>query len=545
MLFKLIKSHQETSDLLNHMKKILFLTFVVFNLNAQNLKSKFNWHNLDLSEDGIRGMSTEKAYAELLKNRTSKTVIVGVIDSGIDIKHEDLKDNIWVNTKEIANNGIDDDNNGFIDDVNGWDFIGGADGKDINHEQLESVRLYRALFEKYGDNPSKRDKKKNKADLALMKSLKEEIESKKSEATQYLPMYKGMLDKISKAEDILIQSIGKSPISKEDVQKIDDQNVDRSVRAAKQVWLNLNAMGATKADILDGVTHFEEELNYNLNNDFDARKVIGDDLKSLGYGKYGNNEVTGPDAMHGTHVAGIIGASRNNSLGVKGVADNVKIMTIRCVPNGDERDKDVANAIKYAVDNGAEIINMSFGKPYSPEKNWVDEAVKYAESKGVLLVSAAGNENEDIDQHVHYPTRILKSGTEVKNWITVGASNFEDGENLPAEFSNYGKKGVDVFAPGVAIYSTVPGSKYEEKQGTSMASPAVAGAAALLKSYFPNLTAQQLKNIILESTVKLTGQEVNVPGEKIKKDFSELSVTAGIVNTYNAVKMAIQISEKQ
>lgn len=527
------------------MKKILFLSFVIFNLNAQNLKTKFNWHNLDITEDGIRGMSTEKAYAELLKNRTSKTVIVGVIDSGIDIKHEDLKDNIWVNTKEIANNGIDDDNNGFIDDVNGWDFIGGADGKDINHEQLESVRLYKALFEKYGENPSKRDKKKNKADLALMKSLKEEIENKKSEATQYLPMYKGMLDKISKAEDILSQTIGKSPISKEDVQNIDDQSVDRSVRAAKQVWLNLNAMGATKADILDGVTHFEEELNYNLNNDFDARKVIGDDLKSLGYGKYGNNEVTGPDAMHGTHVAGIIGASRNNSLGVKGVADNVKIMTIRCVPNGDERDKDVANAIKYAVDNGAEIINMSFGKPYSPEKNWVDEAVKYAESKGVLLVSAAGNENEDIDQHVHYPTRILKSGSEVSNWITVGASNFEDGESLPADFSNYGKKGVDVFAPGVAIYSTVPGSKYEEKQGTSMASPAVAGVAALLKSYFPNLTAKQLKNIILESTVKLSGQEVNVPGEKIKKDFAELSVTAGIVNTYNAVKMAIQISEKQ
>jgi subtilisin family serine protease len=545
LLFNLKKSHQGTSDLFNLMKKILFLSFVIFNLNAQNLKTKFNWHNLDITEDGIRGMSTEKAYIELLKNRTSKTVIVGVIDSGIDIKHEDLKDNIWVNTKEIANNGIDDDNNGFIDDLNGWDFIGGADGKDINHEQLESVRLYKSLFEKYGDNPSKRDKKKNKADLALMKSLKEEIENKKSEATQYLPMYKGMLDKISKAEDILIQIIGKSPISKEDVQKIDDQNVDRSVRAAKQVWLNLHAMGATKADILDGVTHFEEELNYNLNNDFDARKVIGDDLRTLGYAKYGNNEVTGPDAMHGTHVAGIIGANRYNSLGVKGVADNVKIMTIRCVPNGDERDKDVANAIKYAVDNGAEIINMSFGKPYSPEKNWVDEAVKYAESKGVLLVSAAGNENEDIDQHVHYPTRILKSGTEVKNWITVGASNFEDGESLPADFSNYGKKGVDVFAPGVAIYSTVPGSKYEEKQGTSMASPAVAGVAALLKSYFPNLTAQQLKNIILESTVKRTGQQVNVPGEKIKKDFSELSVTGGIVNTYNAVKMAIQISEKQ
>jgi subtilisin family serine protease len=304
-------------------------------------------------------------------------------------------------------------------------------------------------------------------------------------------------------------------------------------------------MGATKSDIQDGVSHFEEELNDNLNENFDPRKIVGDDLKTLGYGKYGNNEVTVPDAMHGTHVAGIIGANRNNTIGVKGVADNVRIMTIRCVPNGDERDKDVANAIKYAVDNGAEIINMSFGKPYSPEKSWVDNAMKYAESKGVLLVSAAGNESEDIDEHIHYPTRILKTGSEINNWITVGASNFEEGENLPADFTNYGKKGVDVFAPGVAIYSTVPGSKYEEKQGTSMASPAVAGVAALLKSYFPALTAKQIKTIILESTAKLSGQEVNVPGEKVKKDFSELSKTGGIVNTYNAVKMALQILEKQ
>lgn len=529
----------------NLMKKLFLLIFVVFNLNGQTLKTKYNWHNLDLTDDGIRGMSTEKAYNELLKNRTSKTVIVGVIDSGIDIQHEDLKNKIWVNSKEIANNGVDDDNNGFIDDMNGWDFLGGKDGQDINHEQLESVRIYKTLFEKFGENPSKKAKKKNKAELALMGKLKDEIENKKSEANQYLPMYKSMLDKIIKAEDLLIKTIGKSNITKEDVQQIEDQNVDRAVRSAKQVWLNLNAMGATRADIQDGVTHFEEELNYNLNDAFDPRKVIGDDLKSLSYGKYGNNEVTGPDAMHGTHVAGIIGADRNNALGVKGVADNVKILTIRCVPNGDERDKDVANAIKYAVDNGAEIINMSFGKPYSPEKFWVDEAVKYAESKGVLLVSAAGNESEDIDQHVHYPTRTLKSGAEIGTWITVGATNFEEGENLPADFTNYGKKGVDVFAPGVAIYSTVPGSKYEEKQGTSMASPAVAGLAALLKSYFPNLSAKQIKNIILESTVKLAGQQVNLPGEKTKKDFAELCNTAGVVNTYNAVKMAIQISEKQ
>lgn len=528
----------------SRLTKIFLLSFIVFNVKAQELKTKFNWHNLDLGDDGLRGMSTEKAYNELLKNRTSKTVIVGVIDSGIDIKHEDLKDKIWINTKEIPNNGIDDDKNGFVDDVYGWDFIGGKNGQDVNQEQLESVRMYTALLNKFGDKPSKKAKKKNKAELALMGKLKEEIESKKSEANQYLPMYKGMLEKITIAEDILLKAIGTTTLTKEDVQKIDDQNVDRSVRSAKQVWLNLNAMGATKVDIQEGVTHFEEELNYNLNENFDARKIVGDDPIILGYGKYGNNEVTGPDAMHGTHVAGIIGANRNNGIGVKGVADNVQIMTIRCVPNGDERDKDVANAIKYAVDNGAQIINMSFGKPYSPEKKWVDEAMKYAESKGVLLVSAAGNESENIDEHIHYPSRILNSGSEISTWITVGASNFEDGENLPADFTNYGKKGVDVFAPGVAIYSTVPNSRYEEKQGTSMASPAVSGVAALLKSYFPSLTAKQIKSIILESTVKLAGQKVKVPGEKSKVDFSELSNTAGVVNVYNAVKMAIQISEK-
>lgn len=527
------------------MKNLIFILLLSNSVFAQELKTKFNWYNLDLENDGIRGMSTEKAYKELLKGRESKTVIVGVIDSGIDIKHEDLKDVIWKNTKEIANNGIDDDKNGFIDDVFGWDFIGAANGTDINQEQLESVRILKTLSQKFGENPKKKLIKKNKADYALLQKVKSEIADEKKEADQYMPMYKGMLEKIIDAEAILSKAIGIKIITKEEVLALKEENFDKPVRQAKQLWLNINAMGATKADIEEGVNHFNEQLEYNLNLDFDARKVINDDPKKLEYGNYGNNEVTGPDAMHGTHVAGIIGANRKNNIGVKGVADNVKIMTIRCVPNGDERDKDVANAIKYAVDNGAQVINMSFGKPYSPEKKWVDEAVKYAEDKGVLLISAAGNDNLNVDETIHYPSRILENGKVIKNWITVGALNFEEGEDLPANFSNYGKKNVDVFAPGMAIYSTVPGSKYEEKQGTSMASPAVAGVAALLKSYFPSLNASQIKNIILESVVKLNGTKVNVPGEKKIVDFSELCNTAGVVNVYNAVKMAIEITSKQ
>ncbi len=527
------------------MKNLIFILLLSHSVFAQELKTKFNWYNLDLENDGIRGMSTEKAYKELLKGRESKTVIVGVIDSGIDIKHEDLKDVIWKNTKEIANNGIDDDKNGFIDDVFGWDFIGAANGTDINQEQLESVRILKTLSQKFGENPKKKLIKKNKADYALLQKVKSEIADEKKEADQYMPMYKGMLEKIIDAEAILSKAIGIKIITKEEVLALKEENFDKPVRQAKQLWLNINAMGATKSDIEEGVNHFNEQLKYNLNLDFDARKVINDDPKKIEYGNNGNNEVTGPDAMHGTHVSGIIGANRKNNIGVKGVADNVKIMTIRCVPNGDERDKDVANAIKYAVDNGAQVINMSFGKPYSPEKKWVDEAVKYAEDKGVLLISAAGNDNLNVDETIHYPSRILENGKVIKNWITVGALNFEEGEDLPANFSNYGKKNVDVFAPGMAIYSTVPGSKYEEKQGTSMASPAVAGVAALLKSYFPSLNASQIKNIILESVVKLNGTKVNVPGEKKIVDFSELCSTAGVVNVYNAVKMAIEITSKQ
>lgn len=527
------------------MKQLIFILLLSNCVFAQELKAKFNWYNLDLENDGVRGMSTEKAYKELLKGRESKTVIVGVIDSGIDINHEDLKDVIWKNSNEIENNGIDDDKNGFIDDVFGWDFIGASNGTDINQEQLESVRILKKLTKKFGENPKKKLIKRNKGDYALLQKVKSEIVDEKKEANQYMPMYKGMLEKIIDAEVILSQAIGIKIITKEEVLALKEENFEKPVRQAKQLWLNINAMGATKADIEEGVNHFNEQLQYNLNLDFDARKVINDDPKKLEYGNYGNNEVTGPDAMHGTHVAGIIGANRKNNIGVKGVADNVKIMTIRCVPNGDERDKDVANAIKYAVDNGAQVINMSFGKPYSPEKKWVDEAAKYAEDKGVLLISASGNDNLNVDENIHYPSRILENGKEIKNWITVGALNFEEGENLPANFSNYGKKNVDVFAPGMAIYSTVPGSKYEEKQGTSMASPAVAGVAALLKSYFPSLNASQIKNIILESVVKLNGNKVNVPGEKKVVDFSELCNSAGVVNVYNAVKMAIEITSKQ
>jgi subtilisin family serine protease len=526
------------------MKKILFSILIssfLLQTNAQELKTKLNWFNLDFEKDGVRGMSVERAYNELLKDKKTKPVVVAIIDGGTDVNHEDLKDKLWVNTKEIAGNGKDDDKNGFIDDINGWDFLGGKDGTDVNHEQLEMTRVLKQLKEKFGDKPSKKLISKNKADYELLQTLQKEYDEKKAENEQYAPIYKQLYVNYVESEKILKDFLKVENLTQAAIKGIDESQADRKVRAAKKTFEKFFELGATGADIKEAADHFENELKYNYNLDFDARKVVDDNPKKLEYGEYGNNEVTGPDAMHGSHVAGIVGANRNNKLGIMGVCNDVKLMVVRTVPDGDERDKDVANAIRYATDNGAEIINMSFGKKYSPEKKWVDDAVKYAQSKGVLLIAAAGNDNSDMDTDPQFPNDTYANGSVAENWISVGALSWKPDADAVATFSNYGKKNVDIFAPGVDIYSTVPGSKYEEKSGTSMASPATAGVAALLKSYFPNLTAAQIKKIILESSVKVPDLRVKKPGSDEIVKFEDLSVTGGIVNAYNAVKMAIEM----
>ncbi len=521
---------------------VLILMSISLGMNAQELKTKANWQNLDYEKDGIRGMSVERTYEELLKGRPSQPVVVAVIDGGTDINHEDLKDKIWINTKEIPNNNKDDDKNGFVDDIHGWDFIGGKDGQDVHHEQLELTRIYKQLQEKYGNVPSQKLIDKNKEEYEFYQKLSTEFEEKSMESKQSAQFYQQILDNYLESEKILKEYLHTDQLNIEKVEAIQDNDVDKKIRGAKQTFRRFNTMGITPQDIQEGIEHFQNEEKYNYNLGFDGRSVVGDKPNKLEYGVYGNNEVVGPDAMHGSHVAGIIAANRNNNLGIKGVCENVQIMVVRTVPDGDERDKDVANAIRYAADNGAQIINMSFGKKYSPNKKWVDDAVKYAQEKGVLMIAAAGNDNLDTDVEKHYPTDSYEDGNIAANWISVGALSWKSGANIVASFSNYGKNSVDVFAPGVDIYSTIPGSKYEEKSGTSMAAPATTGVAALLKSYFPKLSAAQIKDIILKSSVKLD-EEVNKPGTPKKVHFNELSTTGGIVNAYHAVKMAMELSK--
>jgi subtilisin family serine protease len=505
---------------------------------TSQLKTVPNWFNLDPTTDNVRGVATERTYQELLKGRTSKTVIVGVIDSGIDINHEDLKSKIWVNPKEIPGNGKDDDKNGYVDDINGWDFLGGKDGTDVDNEQLELTREYAKYKKRFEGVSDATVAEKDKKDFAYYKELKQAYDEKKQENQMYLMALPGMLRNHEQSEAILKEYLKVDQLTPEAVAAIDVTGLDPKVRRAKQAIEQSYKQGFDAKELKEAIEHFENEAKYNLNTEFDARKVVGDNPEDGKDRNYGNAEVTGPDAKHGTHVAGIIGADRSNNLGVQGVADNVKIMVIRAVPDGDERDKDVANAIRYAVDNGAQIINMSFGKAYSPQKELVDAAVNYAASKGVLLVHAAGNESKNTDEAPNFPNRKLNDGKLAANWIEVGALSWKP--NQVANFSNYGQTAVDVFAPGVDLNATVPGSKYEELSGTSMASPVVAGVAALLKSYFPNLTAVQLKKIIEESSDKTPETMVNQPGEQGQEiAFGKLSATGGVVNVYNAVKMAL------
>jgi subtilisin family serine protease len=292
-----------------------------------------------------------------------------------------------------------------------------------------------------------------------------------------------------------------------------------------------------REDLREATDQYRVAALFAYNPDFDPRPMVGDHPEDKQERYYGNNNVKGPDPMHGTHVAGIIGADRTNDIGIRGVSGEVRVMVLRAVPNGDERDKDIANAIRYAAENGARIINMSFGKSLSPDKAVVDEAVAFAVSKGVLFVHGTGNENQDNDKKPNFPERKYLDGKPVPNWLEVGASGRERSKDLVAYFSNFGHESVDVFAPGVAILSTVPGNHYEEEDGTSMAAPMVSGLAALIWSYFPEMSAQDVADIIKSSVRRYKGLKVNRPGGGTIL-FEELSKSGGVVNAYAAIRLA-------
>jgi subtilisin family serine protease len=518
-------------------------------VNAQKETTPNGWHMMDKEADGYYGVSAAKAYGFIKsKNLKSKTVIVAVIDSGIDTLHEDLKPVLWVNKKEIPSNGIDDDKNGFVDDINGWNFLGGKDGNNVKEDSYEAARVYHAFKSKYDG--------KEINEFELNAAEKQEYTMwKKAKA-------KIMGDEEGGGVDILIlRRIGTSLKASDSVLKIalkkDVYNgteleaytpTESNVRKAKGEMLGLmkmnNQQEATNKEFIEGFDEYmqgaerKEESKNKVPRNYRA-DVVKDNENNINDRYYGNNDVMTSTSMHGTHCSGIIAAARNNGVGMDGIADNVRIMMLRAVPDGDEHDKDIANAIRYAVDNGAQIISMSFGKDFSPQKQWVDDAVKYAESKNVLLVHAAGNDSKNVDVEDNFPSPVYINGKgRANNVITVGASGDPKNGGLTASFSNYGKSEVDVFSPGVRIYATIPGGNtYGNLNGTSMACPLVAGIAALTLEYFPNLSAKQLKYVI-EKSAQLPAYKVTKPGTDEMVNMSDISKTGGIVNAYEALKLA-------
>lgn len=493
-------------------------------------------------------MSVDKAYNEIIKNNKGKTVIVAVLDSGVDIFHEDLDGVIWTNKDEIPKNGKDDDHNGYVDDVHGWNFLG-----DAIKENMEYVRIYKKLKPKYENKPESAISTADREEYEQYKAAKAEYEKEFQETKQTKERYEQIREQLIAAHNAVSAQLGTEDYTKEQLANMqaDSQPLARYKAMLMQIQENVNEnIPEALKELNDAIDYYSDRLTSHFNLDLNGRAVVGDDPYNINDRDYGDNRVWGPDAdkedvKHGTHVSGIIAAERDNNIGIKGVANNVEIMPIRAVPDGDEYDKDIALGIRYAVDNGAKIINTSFGKYFSTNPDWVIDAIKYAADHDVLIVNAAGNDAEDLDQKRIYPNDQYPAAPQEisDNFISVGALNYEYGSDMVASFSNYGKTNVDVFAPGVKIWSTTPNNEYEFMQGTSMAAPEVTGVAAMIRSYYPKLTASQVKHVIMDSGLPSNATVIIGGDENNTKKFSDISTSGRIVNLYNALILASKISK--
>lgn len=493
---------------------------IIINENTERL----NWYNDDVEENKVMGISVNRAYSELLKGKKPKQkVVVAVIDGGVDIDHEDLQGKIWVNKKEIPNNKIDDDHNGYVDDIHGWNFIGNSNGENVIYENTVVTRIVRlgntdATW--YSEAKSLYDKELQKAEK-MQKAL-----------NMFAITYKRYQRDIKEYAGVEVHN-------KKDLERVKSTNP--YVLKAKEFLSTKYSQGLTEEGLAKAIERNKIKLDYYLNLDYDSRKLVGDDINDFDDRNYGNNDVKGPQASHGTSVAGVIAANRNNGIGIDGIAENVEIMVLRTTPNGDERDKDVALAIIYAVDHGAKVINMSFGKNFSQRKQFVDKAIKYAEDKGVLLVHSAGNNGENLDEVNSYPCQEYLDQSLATNWMNISASNSEISKELPAVFSNYGQTKSDVFSPGVNVISLDTNNTYSQTSGTSIAGPMVAAVAATIWSYYPDLSVQEMILLLRESSYKIVKpKKVLTPSKTLKKRekqrFSELSISGGVVNLYLALK---------
>jgi subtilisin family serine protease len=529
------------------LKRYLIILIILFNVNTyaqvttvDSLEADYlNWYNKSPELDKVCGTDVDRAYETILKDKKpQKVIIVAVIDGGVDVRHEDLKGQVWINKNEIPDNGIDDDKNGYIDDTNGWNFLGNNKGEHLGKENLQVTRIYRDYRVRFEGKSENDISDKDKADFEMYTGAKAEYDGYVVKYGGIIERYTKLIVKIETANKELKVFLQKDSISMDDIKGIESE--DSLINGYKR----LLSRGTNLARLEGAIDYYKVYTESYLNLDLNARaNIIGDNPTEMKDAFYGNGDVKGPNADHGSMVSGIIGAVRNNGVGVNGIATGVKIMALRSIPNGDEYDKDVALSIRYAVDNGANIINMSFGKYYSPMESEVYAAIKYAESKGVLMIAASGNEGQDVDATTHYPTPYSETGDLVSTWLTVGANSKDFEDKMTANFSNYGAEKVHIFAPGVKVISISPDDSYDMMNGTSFSCPVVTGVAALVWSYYPEVSASKLREILMESSVMYKNMKVNLPGSfddgKVPSvKFGKLSESGGVVNAYYALQMA-------
>ncbi len=522
---------------------------VVFK-NKLTVELRNCWQHLDIEKDTFAGTSLNRAYDEIIKNKKGKPIIVAVIDTDIDINHEDLKPAIWRNKKEIPNNNIDDDHNGYIDDVQGWNFLGNKNGESISYANNISIRMLRDLKKKHKNYPNLGGIKADS--LIYIKAL--EAQKAENDLSVLLKQYaNNNIATYEAAEKIVKKYLNKSDYTfiqldslyKKYKKENNQELLDNLYYLKYYARLGRNLYELKK----DSIREVEKSIKSSNENYYD-RAIIGDNEYDINDKFYGNNNVSKNAKLthHGTIVSGVIGANRANKIGIEGFSDNIKIMPILATPIGGlEHDKDIALAIHYSVDNGAKIINMSFGYPFCTRPDWIKEAFLYAEKHDVLLVAGSGNDSKDNDSTPFYPIDYdLNTYVEFcNNFIKVGSITTDGDVNFLPPYSNYGKKTVDIFAPGHFVKTTDANVGYSYQDGTSMAGPIVCGVAALVRSFYPKLTASQVKQIILDSGVSYDLQ-VQVPGEKegVLKPFSEMSKSGKVVNVYNALLMAGEMSKK-
>ena len=529
---------------------LFFGSFVAQHVYGQESQ---NWHWKDYATDSVHGISLNKAY-KLLATLPQKPspIIVAVIDGGIDTNHVALKNLLWTNQKEVPNNQIDDDKNGYVDDVHGWNFLGGKDGRNIDKAAAEMTRIYHRYKISYDDKQIDTNQlnAKEKDNYILWKQAADEIKVAENDMSslQYIKMASNAIKKMGA---ILLKELPDSNFTVailEAYQPIGRVTLDTKMAYLRTIKILGIEKESTYPEIVKDLEEYlegkEKAANAKEEAPLDVRAdIIKDAYFNFSDKYYGNNDITGPNARHGTHVAGLVASIPDSNWQVTNLYPALKIMGIRTVPDGDEYDKDVALAIRYAVDNGAKVINMSFGKSYSPEQAWVDSAIRYAAQKDVLLIHSAGNEFYNLDIKKVYPNTYSPSFKDTaNNIITVGASSDPRVNNvLLTDFSNYGTTTVDVLSPGNKIYSTLPGkNNYGYLQGTSMSSPIVSHMAAMLRSYFPKLSAIQVKQIILNSVWKPNDGTIKyvIPNRDTDKSLNEVCTTGGIVNAANAIALA-------